>query len=98
MVSHRRAREPWIAGALTVQRLALRRPPAQNRDSVTFDRVLNAASRLLAEVGAEGMTTNLIAAESQINISSIYKYFPKRQAVLVALFERHNQERTDAGG
>ena len=96
MTAPKRARKPPTTDALPVQRLGLRRPPAQDRGIVTFDRVLATASRLLAEVGAEGLTTNLIATESQVNISSIYKYFPNKQAVLVALFERHNQQRIDA--
>ncbi len=58
--------------------------------------MLATASRLLGEVGAEGLSTNLIASESKVNISSIYKYFPNKQAILIALFERHNQQRTDA--
>lgn len=73
--------------------LSLRRPPAQGRGVVTFEKVLATAGRLLNEVGAEGLTTNLIASESQVNISSIYKYFPNKQAILKALFEKQVEER-----
>ncbi len=78
------------------ERLGLRRPPSQGRGVATFERVLATASELLSQVGAEGLTTNLIASQSGVNISSIYKYFPNKQAILVALFERHNQQRVDA--
>jgi AcrR family transcriptional regulator len=77
-------------------RLGLRRPPSQGRGLVTFERVLATATELLDRVGAEGLTTNLIASESGVNISSIYKYFPNKHAILVALFERYNQQRFEA--
>ena len=77
-------------------RLGLRRPPSQGRGLLTFERVLSTASDLLVTVGAEGLTTNLIASESGVNISSIYKYFPNKHAILVALFERYNRQRFDA--
>lgn len=77
-------------------RLGLRRPPSQGRGLVTFERVLSTASDLLVSVGAEGLTTNLIASESGVNISSIYKYFPNKHAILVALFERYNRQRFEA--
>jgi len=78
------------------ERLGLRRPPSQGRGLLTFERVLSTASDLLVTVGAEGLTTNLIASESGVNISSIYKYFPNKHAILVALFERYNRQRFDA--
>ena len=77
-------------------RLGLRRPPSQGRGLLTVERVLSTASDLLVTVGAEGLTTNLIASESGVNISSIYKYFPNKHAILVALFERYNRQRFDA--
>ena len=58
--------------------------------------MLATATELLDRVGAEGLTTNLIASESGVNISSIYKYFPNKHAILVALFERYNQQRFEA--
>ena len=82
--------------AATDERLGLRRPPSQGRGLLTFERVLSTASDLLVSVGAEGLTTNLIASESGVNISSIYKYFPNKQAILVALFERYNRQRFEA--
>jgi len=78
------------------ERLGLRRPPSQGRGVATFERVLATACELLVQVGAEGLTTNLIASQSGVNISSIYKYFPNKQSILVALFERHNQLRVEA--
>ena len=85
---------PVVAAA--DERLGLRRPPSQGRGLLTFERVLSTASDLLVTVGAEGLTTNLIASESGVNISSIYKYFPNKHAILVALFERYNRQRFEA--
>jgi AcrR family transcriptional regulator len=74
----------------------MRRRPAQSRGRLTFERVLATAEQVLDEAGFEALTTNRIAAEAKINISSIYKYFPNKHAILAALFERHNQQRMDA--
>ena len=77
-------------------RLDMRRQPAQSRGKLTFERVLSTAEQVLEEAGFEALTTNRIAAEAKINISSIYKYFPNKHAILAALFERHNRQRMDA--
>lgn len=90
------ARAPRTAVVAPDARLGLRRPPSQGRGLLTFERVLSTASDLLVKVGAEGLTTNLIASESGVNISSIYKYFPNKHAILVALFERYNRQRFEA--
>ena len=80
----------------TGDRLAPRRIPENVKGLATFEKVLTTAARLLEEVGTQGLTTNLIAAQSGINISAIYKYFPNREAILMRLFEQHNQQRFGA--
>ena len=71
----------------------LRRLPAQARGQLTFERLLATAANLLETEGVEGLTTNRIAAEAQVNIASLYKYFSNKHAILSALFERHNEQR-----
>lgn len=75
--------------------LQLRRKPLQRRGQVTFDRVLDAAEQILLERGILALTTNLIASRSGVNISSIYKFFPNKHSVVLALFERHLKIRVD---
>jgi AcrR family transcriptional regulator len=75
--------------------LRLRRKPLQRRGQVTFNRVLDAAEQILVERGVLELTTNLIASRSGVNISSIYKFFPNKHSVILALFERHLKIRVD---
>lgn len=76
--------------------LGLRRKPAQSRGQASFERILATAARLIEEGGIERLNTNLVAAESGTNISSVYKYFPNKHAMLATLFERHNEARATA--
>lgn len=76
--------------------LGLRRKPAQPRGQASFERILSTAAKLIEDGGIERLNTNLVAAESGTNISSVYKYFPNKKAILVTLFERHVGERTEA--
>jgi len=75
--------------------LQLRRRPLQRRGLLTFNRVLDAAEQILLEKGVLALTTNLIASRSGVNISSIYKFFPNKHSVILALFERHLKIRID---
>jgi AcrR family transcriptional regulator len=84
--------EPLSSGLSALQ---LRRRPLQRRGQVTFNRVLDAAEQILLERGILALTTNLIAARSGVNISSIYKFFPNKHSVVLALFERHLKIRVD---
>jgi len=69
----------------------------QARGQATFERILDATARLLDEVGTEALTTNLIARTADVNVATLYQYFSNKQAVLLALFKRHNETRADIG-
>jgi AcrR family transcriptional regulator len=73
--------------------LDLRRAPLQSRGQATFDHILDATSRLLDELGLEGINTNTIAKAAGVNIATLYQYFPNKRAVLLALFQRQAQRR-----
>ena len=77
--------------------LDLRRTPLQARGQATFERILDATARLLDEVGTEGISTNLIAKAAGVNVATLYQYFPNKQAVLLALFQRQSDQRIDIG-
>lgn len=68
-----------------------RRQPTQNRARGTVDAILDAVVRLLKRGGAAMITTNRIAETAGVSIGSVYQYFPDKQAIFIALHERHIQ-------
>jgi AcrR family transcriptional regulator len=53
------------------------------------DHILSTAASLLEEVGVDAFNTNLLAERADIRVRSIYRYFPNKQAIIVALAERN---------
>lgn len=77
--------------------LALRRTPMQARGQATFERILDATTELLQTVGTESITTNLIARAADVNVATLYQYFPNKQAVLLSLYRRQHEARAAVG-
>lgn len=77
--------------------LDLRRTPVQARGQATFERILDTTADLLESVGVDVLTTNLIAKTAGVNVATLYQYFPNKQAVLLALFERQSAARFELG-
>ncbi len=65
------------------------RKPVQRRSEATVDTILEAAAQIFRMDGAKGATTNRIAQRAGVSIGSLYQYFPNKEALLVALMERH---------
>lgn len=66
-----------------------RRPPAARQDAAAVRaHLLDAALRVFAERGYQGARVRDIAAEAQVAAGLLYHYFPSKEAVLRALFER----------
>ncbi|WP_428264968.1 TetR/AcrR family transcriptional regulator [Haliangium sp.] len=53
--------------------------------------VVEAAARVFDREGMEA-TTNRIAEEAGVSIGSLYQYFPNKEALLMALAERHLED------
>lgn len=77
--------------------LELRHAPRQSRSKATFEQILDATARLLEDKGVEGINTNAIARAAGINVATLYQYFPNKQAVLLALFQRFSAQRIETG-
>lgn len=75
----RRAKKPQIN---------LRKRPVQQRSRETFDAIVTACAWLLSRRGFAATTTNHIAARAGVNISSLYEYFPGKDAVVAQVAER----------
>ena len=74
---------------MTDSSLATRKVPRQERSRLTVDRILVAAAQVFHEAGYTSATTNDIALEAGISVGSLYQYFPNKDAILVALTQRH---------
>jgi AcrR family transcriptional regulator len=70
-------------------RRSRRRRPKQRRAQQTVDAVLDAVVRILKREGFSAVTTNRIAEVAGVSIGSVYQYFPDKQAIFVALHQRH---------
>ena len=66
-----------------------RKTPRQERSRATVEAILDAAARVFAGLGYAATTTNKVAARAGVSIGSLYEYFPSKDALLVALVERH---------
>jgi AcrR family transcriptional regulator len=54
--------------------------------------VVNAAARVVDELGYTAATTNHVAEAAGVSIGSLYQYFASKDDLLVALAERHVEE------
>jgi AcrR family transcriptional regulator len=71
------------------ERASTRREPRQQRSRQTVEAVLDAVPRLLRRNGAHAITTNRVAEAAGVSIGSLYQYFPDKQAIFLALHDRH---------
>ena len=74
------------------QRLEPRKPPVQKRSRATVDGILSAAAQVFEAHGYAAGTTNRIAERAGASIGTLYQYFPSKEAIAVALLERHIAE------
>ncbi len=69
-----------------------RKRPRQQRSHATWDAILQAAAQLFGQLGYAATTTNKVAERAGVSIGSLYQYFPDKDALLLALAERHLSE------
>jgi len=69
-----------------------RRRPQQERAEKTVERIMNTTLDLTLKEGYSSLTTNRIARESKVNISSLYQYFPNVYAIVLAIYEQAASE------
>jgi len=75
--------------------LAVKTQPAQRRATETFERILEVGAQVLAEVGIDRFSTNLVCDRAGISPPALYRYFPNKYALLCELgrrlMERQNE-------
>ena len=69
-----------------------RRKPVQRRSTATVEAIIEAAAQVFARHGYAAGTTNRIAERAGVSIGTLYQYFPNKDAILLALTERHLRE------
>jgi AcrR family transcriptional regulator len=69
-----------------------RKQPLQGRSRSTVDAILEAAAQVLERYGYAATTTDVIAERAGVSIGSLYQYFPNKDAVLLALTQRHAED------
>jgi AcrR family transcriptional regulator len=69
-----------------------RKSASQKRSRVTVNALLEATARILVREGFDKASTNRIAEVAGVSVGSLYQYFPSKEALVVALIDRHNQE------
>src|SRR5262245_31971059 len=72
-----------------------RRAPVQDRSREMVDRILEAASRVLAARGYAGMSTNRVATEAGVSVGSLYRYFSDKDEIVGELRVRSTADIMD---
>jgi AcrR family transcriptional regulator len=70
----------------------LRRAPTQQRSRARQERILAAATALIAAQGSDAMRMGELAEKAGISIGSLYQYFPDKAAIIRTLAERYNAQ------
>jgi AcrR family transcriptional regulator len=69
-----------------------RKAASQQRSRATVDALVEATARILVKEGFDKASTNRIAEVAGVSVGSLYQYFPGKEALVVAVIERHQQE------
>lgn len=81
---------------MTKRRPPPRRMPSQRRARDTVEDIVQATARVLLKEGFDACTTNRVAAVAGVSIGSVYQYFPNKEALVLAVMERHLGQMKDA--
>ena len=70
-------------------RTSPRKSPRQDRSKATVDAIIQAMTRVLIKEGWDAASTNRVAIEAGVSVGSLYQYFPSKEALVLAVMERH---------
>ena len=69
------------------------RPPGQSpQGAAARDRLYETAIRMISERGYEATTLRDIAKAAHVSVGLLYRYFPGKQAVIIALYEELSRD------
>lgn len=66
----------------------IRTEPVQRRSSARLNALLDAAAAIVDEIGFDRLTTGVVAERAHASIGTVYRYFPDRLVLLLALRSR----------
>lgn len=69
-----------------------RKNASQDRSRATVEALVEATARILVKEGFDKASTNRIAEAAGVSVGSLYQYFPSKEALVVAVIDRHNQD------
>jgi AcrR family transcriptional regulator len=75
--------------------LAVKKLPAQQRATETYELILGVAAKMLADVGIERLSTNMICEQAGLTPPALYRYFPNKYALLSELAQRLMQRQNE---
>ena len=61
--------------------------PQQKRSQQIVEAIVIAARKILCEEGAQALNTNYVAEVAGVNIASLYRWFPNKEAIIESAFE-----------
>ncbi len=68
--------------------LEAKKRPAQQRATDTYELILEVAALMLADVGVERLSTNMVCERAGLTPPALYRYFPNKYALLSVLGQR----------
>lgn len=87
-VSDRTAPSAEVKGGESKEPSTQRRSIGARRNPATEQAILDAAETLLQEKGVKGLTMEAVAKRARAGKATLYKWWPSRGALLVAVYER----------
>jgi len=75
--------------------LSHKKRPTQQRAAATYERILEIAAEVLADVGVERLSTNIVCERAGLTPPALYRYFPNKYALLCELGRRLMQAQNE---
>lgn len=73
-----------------------RKLPKQDRSKETVEAILGATALVLKREGYDRASTRRVAEVAGVSVGSLYQYFPNKESLVVALYERHLEDLVSA--
>jgi len=78
--------------ASTLIAFEARKTPVQERAAATVQAIFEATIQVLLSHGADRLTTTRVAERAGVSVGTLYQYYPNKQALLFAAFDKHMEE------